>query len=74
MPIDLTDIQFALKTISSYSEIELNEDTPIKEFGIDSLDMFEFISILEDKTGKQVTDEVFSNLHTTRDVILFFNE
>ena len=33
MPIDLTDIQFALKTISSYAEIELNEDTPIKEFG-----------------------------------------
>lgn len=74
MPIDLTDIQSALKTISSYSEIELTEDTTLDEFGIDSLDMFEFISVLEDKTNKQLTDEVFADLKTTRDVMLFFNE
>lgn len=74
MSIDLADIQSALKTISSYSEIELSEDTLTKDFGIDSLDMFEFISILEDQTGKQVTDEAFSNFNTAHDIISFFNE
>ena len=48
-------------------------DRSFSEIGLDSLDVYNFLSEIEVNLGKKVSDEEFQNLNTLNDVINFVN-
>lgn len=48
-------------------------DKPFKEIGLDSLDVFNFLSELEVSLDKTIEDSEFENIKTLNDVIQFVN-
>lgn len=48
-------------------------DKPFKEIGLDSLDVFNFLSELEVSLDKTIEDSEFESIKTLNDVIQFVN-
>jgi len=48
-------------------------DKPFKDIGLDSLDVFNFLSEVEAVTGKSFSDDEFVELKTLADVMLMVN-
>ena len=46
-----------------------NEDTPLEKIALDSLDMVEITSILEDEYDIEFTSDEILNLKTVRDIV-----
>lgn len=44
-------------------------DTPLADLGMDSLDRFELLTVLEDKTGVRIPDDKADKIRTVNDVI-----
>ena len=47
---------------------------PLNGIGLDSLDIYNFLSEIEVATGKSISDSEFEHLDTLNDVIGFFNK
>ena len=53
-------------------DLDLSDASPdanLRELGMDSLDQYELITFLEDKTGYRFTDDKMGNIKTINDVI-----
>jgi len=49
-------------------------DADLFELGLDSLDFYNFLIILEEKTGVSVSDEDLVNLKTVDNILAYFNK
>jgi acyl carrier protein len=49
-------------------------DKPFKDIGLDSLDVFNFLSEIEVALGKSISDSEFESINTLNDVIEFLND
>ena len=49
-------------------------DTDLYELGLDSLDFYNFLIVLEEKTGVSVSDEDLANLKTVNNILEYFNK
>ena len=73
--IESQDVIDAIKSIDI--EVEWNNnnlDADLFELGLDSLDFYNFLIILEEKTGITVSDEEISELNTINNIVKFFNK
>lgn len=55
------------------SPSEEDFEKPFKEIGIDSLDLYSFLSEIEMALGKSISDSEFESINTLNDVISFLN-
>jgi|AACY02.9.fsa_nt_gi Phosphopantetheine attachment site. len=73
--IESQDVIDAIKSIDI--EVDWNNnnlDADLFELGLDSLDFYNFLIILEEKTGITVSDEEISELNTINNIVKFFNK
>ena len=72
--VDQQKIMDILKASGSDAEPSTEDfDRSFSEIGLDSLDVYNFLSEIEVSLGKKVSDEEFQNLNTLNDVINFVN-
>lgn len=72
--IDQTKILEILEKSGSEVAPSLDEfDLTFQAIGLDSLDVYNFLSELEVELGINISDEDFENMSTLRDVIGFIN-
>ena len=48
-------------------------DAPLKSLGVDSLDIYNILVELENKTGKAVPDGDVENLSTIKEIVAYFS-
>ena len=73
--IDSHDVINAINSIEV--EVDLNNDNldaDLYDLGLDSLDFYNFLIILEEKTGITVSDEDIAGLNTINNILKFFNK
>lgn len=73
MNVTLQKIHDALEAVSAGAAKDVTESTQIADLSIDSLDTFQFFSEIEDKTGKEIGDEVYDSIETIQHVLDYFN-
>lgn len=71
--------QNKIKEILKQAGLEINPseddfDKPFKEIGLDSLDVFGFLSEIEVALGKSFSEEEFASLKSLNDVIELLNK
>ncbi len=68
-------IKEALGNTGSDVELTTSDFTkPYKDIGLDSLDVFNLLTELELVTGKEISDEDFSELESLKDIIDHLNK
>jgi acyl carrier protein len=69
------DILEALKSEGiKFDALKVNYDMDLTELGLDSLDFYNLLIALEEKTGATVSDEDISNLTSVNKIKDFFNK
>jgi acyl carrier protein len=66
--LNIESIHEALEAAVKGSSANVTSDSEISKLGIDSLDLYQFLSELEDRTGKPFPDELFADMETIRDI------
>lgn len=70
-----TDIAATLTVLERVAKIKehgVTAATPLKDLGIDSLDLFTVISDLEEQTGRSMSDEDMQRLETVGELARHF--
>lgn len=68
---DLIDI--LIKSGADVAIDSIRVDQTFKEMGLDSLDVFNFLSLIDDDLGIEISDEDFEKINTIEDVCRHLN-
>lgn len=52
---------------------DIKDETTLKSLGIDSLDVFNLLVDIEEKTGKQIPDDDVDKLSTINSIVEYFS-
>lgn len=63
-----------VKRYSRNSEIEITDQTLIRDLGIDSLDIMEVVFHVEDKHGIKIDDHKLSDIKSVSELIILVSE
>lgn len=75
MKITINDIKELLaKSSLGNNALELSESTPLKEQGVDSLDMLDFFLNIEEKYDVHIPDDDINKLKTLNDYMEYIND
>jgi acyl carrier protein len=70
--LSATELTALLREVAAEMELDLPDDAldmPLADLGMDSLDRFELLTVLEDKSGFRIPDNKIDRIKTVNDVI-----
>ena len=71
--MNIKDIISLLEDSGYAGNLDLDPSRSFSENGIDSLDVFSWLAVIEEKYGISVDDEEFSKIKTPADLLEFVN-
>ena len=72
--IHMNHKEYVIKKISALTSKAIDETTPLKDLGIDSLDLLEVITEVEEELSIEVSDEQITAFNTIGDIIKTLKE
>ncbi|RZS85976.1 acyl carrier protein [Pigmentiphaga kullae] len=73
MQISHDEIREIIKNVASSVDVaKIDPNTKLREYGVDSLDFFDIVLQLQEKLGREISDEEVDELRTLNSIQSFF--